>query len=156
MCARPPRARLRAPAREGSLLASRASAKTRADLPRSQQSAHERPQFGARQTRLSCRPNMVSTWLTSGCGNAAACRHELVDRYWSLAPKRAGGSQRMGRFQKLAEQRARQWRREGITLGQEDTSLAQIFHLLEVFDTLGEDFHPHAARELDERFDDRG
>src|SRR4051794_24887374 len=99
---------------------------------------------------------MVSTWLTSGRGNAVARRHELVDRRRSVSSRRAAGSKRMGSFQELAKQGPRQWWCEGIALCEENASVAQIFHLIEVFDALGKDFHAHAARELDQGFDDRG
>src|SRR2546423_867555 len=98
---------------------------------------------------------MVSTWLTSGRGNAVARRHELVDRCRSIAAKRTTGSERMGRFQELAEQRTGQWRGESVTLCQANSPFTEVFHLIEVFDTLGEDLHSHAARELDQGFDDR-
>src|SRR6185295_15410121 len=95
---------------------------------------------------LRCRPNMVSAWLTSGGRNAVARRDEFTDRRWGFICRGGAGAQRMGRFEQLAEQRPRQWRRESIALGEKNAAFAKEFHLVKVFDALGEYLHPHAAR----------
>src|SRR5207342_2895625 len=101
--------------------------------------------FGTRKTSsIMCRPNMVSDWLTSGCGNTVACRHELIDRRGRIASEGAG-SERMGGFEELPEHRPGQRRRKCVALGKENAPVAQIFHLFKILDPLGEDFHVHAA-----------
>src|SRR5213078_4492847 len=96
-----------------------------------------------------------SAWLTSGCRSTIARRHRVIACTREPGSDCAAGSKRMGRFQKLSEQRTRQGRGERVALGKQNSALAQIFHLAEILDAFGDDLHPHAACELDEGFNDR-
>ena len=57
--------------------------------------------------------------------------------------------------EQLQERCARQGRREHIALRPADAAFAQMLHLLEGLHTLGDDLHPHVAREAHQRLDDR-
>src|SRR5688572_5424261 len=155
MYARPRPVCPRVRARGGLLPASTASARPRPIFPLT--SVDAGPAAALRRTAgssLRCRPDMVSTWLTSCRRNPVTRGHELIDRCRSVT-RGCPGTERMGCFQELAEQRAGQRGRECVALRKKNSPLAQIFHLVKVLDPLGVNLHAHAVCKLDQSFDDR-
>ena len=89
-------------------------------------------------------------------GDAAAACSDHVGRRLGALPGRSERRLRIGGVQQFEERGTRQRRREHVALRLADAAFAQVLHLLEGLDPLGDDLHAHVAPEADQRLDDRG